>query len=106
MYIEKVYIIIFVVLLVVFINWISKKLYNPKYHIARLWLEINGLIKQIKEAEDKEFVYGLYRDEIQKKEILIRSIVRCYFNPEEDKEYIEANVPAKNSMELLKILIK
>jgi len=104
MYIDKFYLFLAAVALIMFFGWIVKKTYYPRAHVERLWREIHGFTKEILDAEDKTFVYDLNEDEIRKRERLIKAILYCYFDKDDegDKEYVETHMPKSESMELLK----
>ena len=73
-------------------------LYSPKARIRRLWNEIFVISHETgKHSSEDSVADSLIKESfekaIQKKEKMINSLLDYYFDPEEDRGYIEENKP-------------
>lgn len=70
--------------------------YSPKAHIRKLWKEIFAMEMKRKKLgyyDSNSPLSFLFDKEIFDRKNLIKSLISCYFDPEEDEEFIHENTP-------------
>ena len=95
--------LIFTSLISILITWwsIYELFYSPRARIKKLWEEVFSIASKIhdinkKYPEGSLFVIRAYEKEREKRDTMINTLLDYYFDPEEDREYVEENRATQN----------
>lgn len=91
---------ILTILSTILVTWIliREYFYSPKARVKRLWKEIYIISYKINKWRTTDSVLNSltlepYENAIRRKKKMVNALLDYYFDPEEDREYLEENRP-------------